>query len=36
MSNKGETAEDQFQGTISKFHPPPAPKNEAVACLRSP
>ena len=23
MSNKGETAEDQFQGTISKFPPPP-------------
>ena len=22
MSNKGETAEDQFQGTISKFPPP--------------
>ena len=35
MSNKGETAEDQFQGTMSKFHPPPQ-KNEAVACLRSP
>ena len=35
MSNKGETAEDQFQGTISKF-PPPQKKNEAVACLRSP
>ena len=34
MSNKGETAEDQFQGTTSKF--PPPKKNEAVACLRSP
>ena len=30
MSNKGETAEDQFQGTISKFPPPPQKKTKPL------
>ena len=33
MSNKGETAEDQFQGTISKFPPPKKTKPLLVYVL---